>query len=46
MFVSFDLTKDEDGQTDVDYELLSEMFCRKEEQVKAEKERLEALKKK
>ena len=31
MFVSFDLTKDDDGKTDVDYELLSEMFCRKEE---------------
>ena len=44
MFISFDLSKDDDGKTDVDYELLSEMFCRKEEQVKAEKERLEALK--
>ena len=46
MFVSFDLSKDDDGKTDVDYELLSEMFCRKEEEVKAEKERLDALKKK
>ena len=36
MFVDFDLNKDDDTATDVDFGLLSEMFCRREEEIKAE----------
>ena len=36
MFMDFDLNKDDDTATDVDFGLLSEMFCRREEEIKAE----------
>ena len=36
MFVDFDLNKEDDTSTDVDFGLLSEMFCRREEEIKAE----------
>ena len=44
MFVNFDLTKDDDKTTEIDFGLLSEMFCRREEEIKAEQEKLEAAK--
>lgn len=46
MFVDFDLNKDDDKSTDIDFRLLSEMFCRKEEEIKAEQEREEEKKRK
>jgi len=42
MFVDLDLTKDDDPTCEVDFGLLSEMFCRPEEEVKAEIAKKEA----
>ena len=42
MFSEFDLTKEDDAVTGIDFNLLSEMFCRKEEEIKAEEEKKKA----
>lgn len=40
MFLELDLNKaEEDPKTAVDFTLLSEMFCRDEEEIKAEEEK-------
>ena len=36
MFSTFDLTKEDDPATNVDFKLLSEMFCRRQEDIDAE----------
>lgn len=42
MFSEFDLTKEDDKSTEIDFNLLSEMFCRREEDIKAEEEKKKA----
>jgi len=37
------LTKEDDPSTDIDFNLLSQMFCRKEEEIKAEEEKKKAV---
>ena len=44
MFVDFDLSKEDDSANDIDFALLSEMFCRHETEIKAEEEKKEAAK--
>lgn len=46
LFLDLDQSKEDDPHTDVDFSLLQEMFCRNEEEVKAEEEKRRAAEKK
>lgn len=46
MFSNFDLSKDDDDAAHIDFGLLSEMFCRKEDEIRLEEEKKKAAKEK
>ena len=44
MFMDFDLSKDEEDKSAIDFNLLSEMFCRSQAELDAEEEKKKATK--
>ena len=46
LFLELDPSKEDDPSTEVDFSLLSQMFCRDQEEVKAEEEKRKAAEEK